>query len=206
MDFRYFLFNNEIGYFMQNKVSKWFFIASFPFIVNEANANYVNGKTQFGITVKNCGFDYDPEDFCSAKNMRTFSKVMKERKPNFVDGLILYIYKSNTAITTSGKDYRMVVIDPKEHTVDPFYYGCLSAYALDAYTDSTIKPMDKPEFIFNTNSNLFCVKGDITAYRNSYSLSALEGEAMNWESKHSYDRRAFCFPYVNGEFYVNDWR
>lgn len=67
-----------------------------------ASAN--DSKTKYGITVTECNFDYDEEDYCADKRMKAFAKVMEERAANFAGNRLLYIYKGNYF-------YRLVSID-----------------------------------------------------------------------------------------------
>ena len=40
-------------------------------------------KTKYGITVTECNFDYDEENYCADSRMKAFAKVMEERSANF---------------------------------------------------------------------------------------------------------------------------
>lgn len=138
----------------------------------------VYAKTKYGITVSQCSFDYDDENFCSDKNMKNFANVMKNRKPNFVQNKILYIYKSsNSVLTDKHSSYRMVVIDKNKKTAQPFYWGFNPA-------DTAVNQKgERLEFVFNKTEPKFCVKANIEAYRNAY----------NYNPEH---HPQFCFPYV----------
>lgn len=157
---------------------------SLPFV-----AHAQNSQTRFGITVTNCQFDYDEENFCSTKRMRAFANIMKERRPNFANDLILYIYNSNHSVINGlHNSYRMVVINPKKRTVEPFYWA--------------FNPADKPvnekgehlEFQFNVQSKRFCVKGNIEAYRDAYDYAEID------------NKQGFCFPYTGKGYHAGfDW-
>lgn len=120
-------------------------------------------ETRYGITVSPCAFDMDKERFCTEKRMKTFAAVMKKRQPNFIGGLILYIYRSpHSVVAANTGSYRMVLIDPKKRTATPFYWAFNPA----------ARPVDatgrRLVFEFDTQSSRFCVKGNIEAYRNAY--------------------------------------
>ena len=114
-----------------------------------------NTKTKYGITVTTCEFDHDYERFCTDSHMKVFAKVMAERQANFAGDRLLYIYKTEY-------NYRMVSIDKNKKTVAPFYWGFSEA------EQPVNKKGDKMAFNFNKNSNKFCYKGKIDAYRNTY--------------------------------------
>ncbi|ULJ59538.1 hypothetical protein [Wielerella bovis] len=154
------------------------------------SAQAVNSKSKFGITVTECQFDYDSENFCSDRRMRAFAKVMNERQPNFVNGLILYIYHSNHSVINGlNSSYRMVVIDKQKRTVSPFYW---------AFNAADVPVNGKGEYLefkFNTQSNRFCFKGNIEAYRNAYLYADMD------------NKQGFCFTYKgqSGNYAGFDW-
>lgn len=135
-------------------------------------------KTKFGITVAECGFDYDQENFCSDANMQGFAKVMREQQPNFVNGLILHTYQSQHSVLNGmNSSWRLVVIDPKNKTATPFYW---------AFNPSEHVANSRGEhlaFDFNTTAPQLCVKGNIEAYRDAY----------EWDP--TSQPKGFCFPY-----------
>ncbi|MDN3398794.1 hypothetical protein QL919_08660 [Psychrobacter sp. APC 3426] len=116
-----------------------------------------NSKTRYGITVTNCNFDHDDEDFCADGRMETFANVMKARKANFANDRLLYIYKPE-----GSNVYQMVSVDKNKKTVTPFYWSFGEA------TQSVNAKGEKIEFDFDKASNEFCFKGNIYAYRNAY--------------------------------------
>lgn len=136
-------------------------------------------KTKYGIRVKTCQFDYDDENFCSDKNMKQFAAAMKTREPNFVQGKILYTYKSaNSVVNGNRSSYRLVVINKNKKTAEPFYW---------AFNPTEQSVNNKGEHLaieFNKTTPKMCVKGDIEAYRNAYSYDT------------EYYPNGFCFPYV----------
>ena len=136
-------------------------------------------KTKFGITVPECGFDGDRENFCSDARMREFAQVMREQQPNFVNGLILHIYRSRHSVVSGmNSSWRMVVIDPQKRTATPFYW------AFNAASQPDGRPGARPAILFDTASPRFCVKGHIEAYRNAY----------EWDA--ATQPEGFCFPYL----------
>lgn len=54
-------------------------------------------KTKYGVTVVECEceFDYEDEEFCTDSRLKSYAKVMKERKPNFDGNKIIYIFETN---------------------------------------------------------------------------------------------------------------
>ncbi|XXQ67245.1 hypothetical protein ACKLNO_06205 [Neisseriaceae bacterium B1] len=154
------------------------------------SAQAVNSKSKFGITVTECQFDYDSENFCSDKRMRAFAKIMNEGQPNFANGLLLYIYHSNHSVINGlNSSYRMVVMDKQKHKVAPFYW---------AFNAADVPVNDKGEYLefkFNTQSNRFCFKGNIEAYRNAYLY------------EHMPNKQGFCFTYKgqSGNYAGFDW-
>lgn len=152
-------------------------------------AAQAEGKSKFGIRVTNCGFDYDAENFCSDKRMRAFAKVMKERQPNFADGLIVYIYKSrHSVINGMPSSYRMVLINPQTKTAAPFYW------AFNPADQAVNGKGGHLEFVFGPESKRFCVKGNIEAYRNAYNYAHLDKP------------QGFCFPYTGQGSYAGfEW-
>lgn len=152
-------------------------------------AHAANSKTKFGITVSECQFDYDSENFCSDRRIRAFAKVMNERQANFANGLILYIYHSNHSVINGlNSSYRMVVIDKQKRMVAPFYWA--------------FNPADTPvnakgehlEFQILAAEKRFCVKGNIEAYRNAYLYENMP-------------KQGFCFNYKgkSGNYAGFDW-
>lgn len=123
--------------------------------------------TKYGVTVSECDFDYENEKFCTDSRLKSYAKVLKERKPNFNGNKIIYIFETNESGFVGKKPYRLVVIDTKTKMVHPF------GYALSEASDSYGKPMavnkkgDTINFDFNINSNRFCFSGNIDAYRMS---------------------------------------
>lgn len=136
-------------------------------------------KTKYGVTVVECEFDYEDEEFCTDSRLKSYAKVIKERKPNFDGNKIIYVFETNATGYVNKKPYRLVVIDSAKKTVHPF------GYSLSAAMDSYGKPMtvnnkgDAIKFDFNINSDRFCFSGNIDAYRNSY----------------GYQDGPFCFKY-----------
>ncbi|MGP9493221.1 hypothetical protein [Psychrobacter sp. AOP7-B1-24] len=135
--------------------------------------------TKYGITVSECNFDYDEEKFCIDSRLKSYAKVLKERKPNFDSDKIIYIFETNEPGFVGEKPYRLVVIDTTKKTVHPL------EYALSPASDSYGKPVvinnkgETIEFDFNVKSDRFCFSGNIGAYRNSY----------------DYQDGPFCFKY-----------
>ena len=131
-----------------------------PLLVTNANAKV----KKYGVTVDNCGFDYDDEDFCTDKRLKTYAQVLKTRKPNFDKDKILYIFQS------SGPDmgYRIVLMDTKTKMVSPMMHSFSEASDSRGNLVKVNSKGDNLEFDFNVNSNKFCFKGNISAYRDAY--------------------------------------
>lgn len=142
---------------------------AFPLIVTGANAEV----SKYGITVNNCGFDYDDEDFCTDKRLKTFSQVLKKRKPNFDRDKIIYIFES------SNLGYRLVIMNKKTKVVSPMRHALLNAMDSRGNLKTVNSKGDNIEFDFNVNSNRFCFKGNIEAYKDSY----------------GYESGPFCYKY-----------
>lgn len=112
-------------------------------------------KTKYGITVTECNFDYDEENYCADSRMKAFAKVMEERSANFAGNRVLYIYKGDYF-------YRLVSMDKTTKKVQPFYW------AFAPSEQAVNSKGEKMEFTFAKHSSEFCYKGNIEAYRNSY--------------------------------------
>ena len=140
-------------------------------------------KTKYGVTVVECEFDYEDEEFCTDSRLKSYAKVIKERKPNFDGNKIIYVFETNATGYVNKKPYRLVIIDPAKKTVVPF------SYALSAATDGEGKAIavnnkgDTIHYDFNLKSNRFCFSGDIDAYRMSS----------------GYMNEPFCFKYDKSE-------
>lgn len=136
-------------------------------LFSTAASAYEDSKTKYGITVTECGFDYDDENFCADSRMKTFAKVMQERPANFAQDRLIYIYKANNL-------YRLVSMDKNKKIVTPLMWGFQAA-------DKPVNNRgEKMEFIFNKNAEKFCYKGDVFAYRDAYGAD---------------DYPQFCFDY-----------
>lgn len=123
-----------------------------PLILMCSTTALAGGKTKFGISVDECrnaDMDITNENFCSDANMRKFAQVMKTQKANFDKTKILYLYKSKA----SYNNHRAVVIDPKLKKAYTTYY----AFEVPSVS----------AFSFSKDSNKFCVKGAIIAYRST---------------------------------------
>lgn len=134
-------------------------------------------KQKYGIQVTNCSFDFDGEKFCTDKRLKKYAQVLKSRKANFDKDKILFIFNANeNEWDSSRKALRVVVIEKKTGIVSSFYYTLLPA-------EQAVNKKGEPrEFIFNKQSNKFCYKGNIYAYRNAH----------DYDPKHSPE---FCFIY-----------
>lgn len=139
--------------------------------------------TKYGVTVSQCNFDYEEEKFCTDSRLKSYAKVMKERKPNFDGDKIIYIFETNAPgyrDSIGKKPYRLVVIDTTKKTVHPF------TYSLSDARDPYGKPIavngkaETIEFDFNVKSDRFCFSGNIDAYRLSQSYDS---------------NQPFCFKY-----------
>lgn len=123
--------------------------------------------TKYGVTVSECDFDYENEEFCTDSRLKSYARILKARKPNFDGNKIIYMFESNESGFVGKKPYRLVVIDTKTKMVHPF------GYALSGASDAYGKPIavnkkgDTINFDFNINSNRFCFSGNIDAYRMS---------------------------------------
>lgn len=140
--------------------------------------------SKYGVTVSQCNFDYDKVDFCTDSKMKAYAKALKTRKPNFDKDQILYIFEEDKSLmdepqTYDKKYYRMVVINPKNKTVVPATFGITEAKDYDGKPIPVNTNGELLEFDFNVNSNKFCFKGNMNAYRRGS----------------SYDNEAFCFNY-----------
>ncbi|MDO5769154.1 MAG: hypothetical protein Q4P13_06580 [Psychrobacter sp.] len=140
--------------------------------------------TKYGVTVSECDFDYENEKFCTDGRLKSYAKVLKNRKPNFDGNKIIYMFETNESGYTGKTPYRLVVIDTKTKMVYPF------GYALSDATDYNGKPIavnkkgETINFDFNVNSNRFCFSGNIDAYRMSQSYE---------------QGKPFCFKYDAAE-------
>lgn len=119
-------------------------------------------KQKYGIKVTNCTFDFDGEDFCTDDRLKKYAQVLKSRKANFDRDKILFIFASNDKGMNNSKALRAVVIEKKTAVVSSLYYALLPA------NQAVNSQGDAMEFIFNAQSNKFCFRGDIYAYRNAY--------------------------------------
>lgn len=155
---------NKFGLFLASALAV-------PLIVTSANAEV----KKYGITVDTCGFDYDDEDFCSDKRLKAFAQVLNKRKPNFDRDKIIYIFESSE--TSAG--YRLVLMNKKTKVVSPIMHTLLNATDSRGNLQKVNSKGDHIEFDFNVNSNRFCFKGNIEAYRDSY----------------DYESGPFCYKY-----------
>ena len=123
-------------------------------------------KIKYGVTVIECDFDYEDEDFCTDSRLKSYAKVMKERKPNFDGSKIIYIFETN-ATGYMKTLYRLVVIDPAKKKVMPFGYALSAATDDEGNAVAVNNKGDTIHYDFNLKSNRFCFSGNIDAYRMS---------------------------------------
>ena len=123
-------------------------------------------KTKYGVTVIECEFDYEDEEFCTDSRLKSYAKVIKERKPNFDGNKIIYIFETN-AKGYMKTLYRLVVIDPAKKKVMPFGYALSAATGSGGKAVAVNNKGDTMHYDFNLKSNRFCFSGDIDAYRMS---------------------------------------
>ncbi|MGP5338479.1 hypothetical protein [Psychrobacter maritimus] len=140
-------------------------------------------KTKYGVTVVECDFDYENEKFCTDSRLKSYAKVMKERKPNFDGNKVIYVFETNATGYVNKKPYRLVVIDPAKKKVMPFRYALSAASGSGGKAVAVNNRGDTMHYDFTLKSNRFCFSGDIDAYRNSY----------------GYQDGPFCFKYDKTE-------
>ena len=134
--------------------------------------------SKYGMKVEICSFDYKDEDFCAEKRLKSYAKVLKTRKPNFDHDKIIYIFEAVDKGNLKNL-YNMVVINKNTKSVSPFFYSLSDARNSYGYYQVINAKGDTIEFDFNVNSDRFCFKGNIDAYRDSY----------------GYEQGPFCFKY-----------
>lgn len=135
--------------------------------------------SKYGVTVETCGYDYDEEDFCTDKLLRNYAKVLKNRKANFNNNKILYIFETSESGYIGKKPYRMVVINKDTKRVSPVSYAFSEAHDGRGNRVAINTKGEAIHFDFSPKSDKFCFSGNIDAYRNSY----------------GYQDGPFCFKY-----------
>jgi len=135
--------------------------------------------SKYGVTVETCGYDYDEEDFCTDKLLRNYAKVLKNRKANFNNNKILYIFETSESGYAGKKPYRMVVINKDTKKVSPLRYAFSEAHDGTGKKVAINNKGEAIQFDFSPKSDKFCFSGTIDAYRDSY----------------GYQDGPFCFKY-----------
>ncbi|MBE0407708.1 MULTISPECIES: hypothetical protein [Psychrobacter] len=135
--------------------------------------------SKYGVTVDMCGFDYDEEDFCTDKLLKSYAKVLKNREANFDNNKILYIFETSESGYNGKKPYRLVVINKDTKTVSPLSYSLSDAKDSRGNPVTINKKGETIHFDFSPKTDKFCFSGNIDAYRNSY----------------GYEDGPFCFKY-----------
>lgn len=135
--------------------------------------------SKYGVTVNTCEFDYDEENFCTDKLLKSYAKVLKSREANFNRNKILYIFETSESGYSGKKPYRMVVINKDTKTVSPLSYSFSEAHDGTGKKVAINKKGEAMHFDFSPKTDRFCFSGHIDAYRNSY----------------GYQDGPFCFKY-----------
>jgi len=135
--------------------------------------------SKYGVTVDRCSFDYDEENFCTDKLLRSYAKVLKNREANFDKNKILYIFETNDSGYNGKKPYRIVVINKDTKKVSPLSYYFSEAHDGRGNPIAVNKKGENIHFDFSRKTDKFCFSGNIDAYRDSY----------------GYNDEPFCFTY-----------